>query len=112
MARQKLIQFKAFLQRTDACLNTLFSYIDSILYDFKCCYSEFLPFSHDELVKLILMDSAFIIQLFWTYAYDHILFKPWLANGIRSDLLLLENQLPFFVIEKIYSLSCSRDNSH
>ncbi|RHN49990.1 hypothetical protein MtrunA17_Chr6g0452611 [Medicago truncatula] len=107
MENQKLIYFKDFLQRTKACLNDLVCYIESVLSDFKRCYSETLPFSHDELVKLILIDSAFIIQLFWRYYYDRrcILFKPWLDNGIRYDLWLLENQLPFFVIEKIYSLS-------
>ncbi|AES74663.1 hypothetical protein MtrunA17_Chr6g0452501 [Medicago truncatula] len=105
MESQKLIYFKDFLQRTKACLNDLVGYIESILSDFKRCYSETLPFSHDELVKLILINSAFIIQLFWTSYYEGCLFKPWLDNGIRHDLWLLENQLPFFVIEKIYSLS-------
>jgi hypothetical protein len=33
---------------------------------------------------------------------DYILRKKWLANGIYYDLLLLENQLPFFVLEKLY----------
>ncbi|AES74688.2 DUF247 domain protein [Medicago truncatula] len=105
MESQKLIYFKDFLQRTKACLNDLVVYIESILSDFKSCYSETLPFSHDELVKLILIDSAFIIQLFWTSCYEGELFKPWLGTGIIHDLWLLENQLPFFVIEKIYSLS-------
>ncbi|AES74680.1 DUF247 domain protein [Medicago truncatula] len=107
MERQKLIHFKAFLQRTEASLNDLVCYVDSILSDFKHCYSEPLPFSHNELVKLILIDSAFIIQLFWRKYYGGALFQPWLKSLILYDVLLLENQLPFFVIEKIYSRSCS-----
>jgi len=59
MERQKLFHFKAFLQRTEACLSDLVGYIDFILSDFKHCYSETLPFSHNELVKLILIDSLF-----------------------------------------------------
>ncbi|AES74661.1 hypothetical protein MtrunA17_Chr6g0452531 [Medicago truncatula] len=109
MESQKLIYFKDFLQRTKACLNDLVCYIESILSDFKRCYSETLPFSHDELVKLILIDSAFIIQLFWRDYYEGRLFKPLLDTGITDDLMLLENQLPFFVIEKIYSLSLTND---
>ncbi|RHN44327.1 hypothetical protein MtrunA17_Chr7g0218171 [Medicago truncatula] len=93
MERHKLIYFKAFLQRTEACLKDLVFYVESILPDFKRCYSEFLTFSDDKLVKLILIDSGFIIQLFCGMS----LFKPWLVGGISSDLLLLENQLPFFV---------------
>ena len=106
MECQKLVYFKAFLQRTYASLSILINEIDSILSDFKCHYSETLPFSDKERVKLILIDSGFIIQLFWKYSRDDYL-EPWFDAGIRSDLLLLENQLPFFVIEKIYSLSCS-----
>jgi hypothetical protein len=33
---------------------------------------------------------------------DYILSKPWLRDGIEHDLLLLENQLPFFVLEDLY----------
>jgi hypothetical protein len=37
---------------------------------------------------------------------DYILRKIWLANGIYYDLLLLENQLHFFVLEKLYMFAC------
>jgi hypothetical protein len=36
---------------------------------------------------------------------DPILFKPWLQNSITRDLILIENQLPFFVLQKIYTLA-------
>ena len=111
MERHKLIYFKAFLQRTNACLNTLVIYIESILSDFNGCYSETLPFSHNELVMLILTDSAFIIEFFLRTCCEGDTFKPWLDSHITSDLLLLENQLPFFVIEKIHSLSLSSTNA-
>jgi len=111
MEPQKLIHFKAFLQRTKACLNDLVCYVDSILSDFKRCYSETLPFSHNELVKLILIDSGFIIELFLRYHYGGFVFELWFDEGITIDLMLLENQLPFFVIEKIYSLSFSSTNA-
>jgi len=111
MEPQKLIHFKSFLERTKACLNDLVCYVDSILSDFKRCYSETLPFSHDELVKLILIDSGFIIELFLRYHYGGFVFELWFDEGITTDLMLLENQLPFFVIEKIYSLSLSSTNA-
>jgi hypothetical protein len=119
MERYKLIYFKAFLQRTGADLHTFVNYIQSIIPTFNRSYSETLDFTNKEkeLVQLILIDSGFIIELFWRFFYaewsqdDSILLKPWLASNIRLDLLLLENQLPFFVIEKIFDLSNSSANT-
>ena len=31
--------------------------------------------------------------------------KPWLTSNIVYDLLLLENQVPFFVLERLFNLS-------
>ena len=36
---------------------------------------------------------------------DPILSKPWLLSDIIRDLVLLENQLPYFVLEDIYKLA-------
>ncbi|XP_004501312.1 UPF0481 protein At3g47200 [Cicer arietinum] len=111
MQRHKLIYFKSFLQRAQIDLNTLVHYIQSLQPSFIRSYSQTLPFTNDELVKLILIDSGFIIELFWRSFYDDwsqddaFLLKPWLASNIRLDLLLLENQLPFFVLENIFNLS-------
>ncbi|XP_058780995.1 UPF0481 protein At3g47200-like [Vicia villosa] len=113
MERHKLIYLKAFLQRTDSTLPTFINYIESIIPIFNRSYSETLEFTNEELVKLILIDSGFIIELFWRSYYDDwsqeddFLLKPWLASNIRLDLLLLENQLPFFVVEKIFNISFS-----
>ncbi|KAG6718450.1 hypothetical protein I3842_04G150400 [Carya illinoinensis] len=35
---------------------------------------------------------------------DKIVIKPWLTARMQLDFLLLENQLPFFIIEKLYKL--------
>ncbi|CAK8568651.1 unnamed protein product [Lathyrus sativus] len=117
MERHKLIYFKAFLRRTDSTLHIFVHYIESIIPIFTRSYSETLDFTHQELVKLILIDSGFIIELFWRFYYDDwsqddaFLLKPWLASHIRLDLLLLENQLPFFILEKIFNISFTTSNS-
>jgi hypothetical protein len=40
----------------------------------------------------------------WT-SDDKIVLKPWLAGKIQVDIILLENQLPFFIIEKLFDLA-------
>ena len=59
---------------------------------------------------MILVDVSFILELFfrcrsvsWT-SNDAIFVQP-RANVVMLDLLLLENQLPFFVIEKLHQLA-------
>ncbi|KAJ6400300.1 hypothetical protein OIU84_015871 [Salix udensis] len=37
------------------------------------------------------------------YEYDFIIGKPWLRAAIKRDLILLENQLPFFILEELYN---------
>ncbi|KAI4332492.1 hypothetical protein L6164_017396 [Bauhinia variegata] len=73
--------------------------------------------STNELVKVILVDACFIVELFcqkyhkeWTD-----LMKTRLLFDISLELLLLENQVPFFILEKLYNLAyaCHDDsNSH
>jgi len=53
-------------------------------------------------VKMILLDTIFIIELFLRnferekyQKHDYILSNAWLEFHIKQDLILLENQLPF-----------------
>nr|POE48497.1 upf0481 protein [Quercus suber] len=74
------------------------------------CYVETVPLESDNFVRMISMDASIILELFLkSYACkweigDHIVMEGWLLNKMYHELLLLENQLPFFVIEKLYHL--------
>ncbi|KAM3685480.1 hypothetical protein ACJW31_11G120800 [Castanea mollissima] len=76
------------------------------------CYAEEITLPPGkEFVYMILLDSIFIIELFRMTAKrrenenDYILSKPWLEEGIKYDLILLENQLPLFILNELYSQS-------
>jgi hypothetical protein len=65
----------------------------------------------EDFLDLILYDAVFIFELFLKYREgrdefnkDSILKQPWLRLAIRRDLILFENQLPFFILEKLYKL--------
>jgi len=67
--------------------------------------------SSQRFLDLILYDAVFIFELFLKYREgrekyikDSILKETWLRFAIRRDLILLENQLPFFILEKLYKL--------
>ncbi|XP_028802467.1 UPF0481 protein At3g47200-like [Neltuma alba] len=61
------------------------------------------------------MDASFIIEFFIMYCGNDELLKngklsqPWLQESIRFDLLLLENQLPFFVIDELFNKAFPHD---
>ncbi|KAK7395166.1 hypothetical protein VNO78_15712 [Psophocarpus tetragonolobus] len=117
MERHKLIYCKAFLERTETNWDKWIHYIEEVQLEFRSCYSDTLEFSKEELVKIIFVDSGFILELFWRHHIDDestddiFLSKPWLDNAIRYDLLLLENQIPFFVLKSLFNLSFNCDNN-
>ncbi|CAJ1948132.1 unnamed protein product [Sphenostylis stenocarpa] len=71
-------------------------------------YSEPTNLSKDEFVDLILLDSVFIMELFLRNSKkseqtdDYMFTTSWIYKSIQRDLLLLENQLPIFVLEELY----------
>ncbi|KAK7352726.1 hypothetical protein VNO80_18154 [Phaseolus coccineus] len=111
MERHKLMYCKAFLERTKTSLDSWIHYVQEVELEFRRCYSEAIEFNKEELVKIILVDCGFILELFLRDRddnYSHTFLSiPWLSTHIRLDLLLLENQLPFFVLQNLFNLSFS-----
>ncbi|KAK2650759.1 hypothetical protein Ddye_018248 [Dipteronia dyeriana] len=72
-------------------------------------YSVSSKFSSSKYVSIILYDAVFIIELlvrnFELSPEDFLLDKSQLKTYIMLDLLLLENQLPYFVLNDLYSLA-------
>ncbi|EOX96412.1 Uncharacterized protein TCM_005660 isoform 2 [Theobroma cacao] len=60
--------------------------------------------------KIILYDAVFIIELLLMHyeegeIYNLVWRSEWFSTKLRLDLMLLENQLPFFVLEDLYNLA-------
>ncbi|KAJ7960613.1 hypothetical protein O6P43_021031 [Quillaja saponaria] len=110
MKRFKLKYFRSFLERANQIdLRSWVAYIKELEPSVRTCYANNIELNHDQFVMVILVDAGFILELFWRSYFDDcrtdeesVLLKPWLSNIIMIDLLLLENQLPFFVLEKIF----------
>ncbi|XP_068309230.1 UPF0481 protein At3g47200-like [Pyrus communis] len=76
------------------------------------CYSEVISMSSSDFVQMMVLDGCFIIELFremntadeFNY-YHSILERPWLIPVVTRDLLKLQNQLPFVVLEKLFEIS-------
>ncbi|KAJ4748939.1 hypothetical protein LUZ62_083344 [Rhynchospora pubera] len=71
------------------------------------CYTETINLNHDEFVEMLLLDGCFILEFFFRVRAKepHILLDVgWGIKTTLSDLLLFENQIPFFVIETLYAV--------
>ncbi|XP_030467273.1 UPF0481 protein At3g47200-like [Syzygium oleosum] len=108
----KLRYLKGFLCRIKADLLACTSMISALEERIRQCYQENLTQGSDELVKMILLDAVFVVELFIRNYYpehrdenDEIYSKQWMSNGVFHDILLLENQVPFFVLENLYNLT-------
>ena len=80
-----------------------------------CCYAgtSSHSMSSDDFVKMILLDAIFILELFHRYSTgdwdgdesDPLQPNQWMFSFVSLDLVLLENQLPFFVLEELFNLA-------
>ncbi|MED6138974.1 hypothetical protein PIB30_079527 [Stylosanthes scabra] len=111
MEGHKKVYCQYFLKRSrEISLDNVVSCLRELEPRIRRSYSKNIELGVDEFIKVILVDCGFIIELLIRYynfmETDHdIIRKPWLLEKIRYDLLLLENQIPFFVLEKLWDLA-------
>ncbi|KAI4332250.1 hypothetical protein L6164_017174 [Bauhinia variegata] len=108
MEKYKRAYFKQFVSRAKNKLEDLISAVEDEEPRLRRCYSENLEMNPYELVKVILVDACFIVEVLCRFYYNE-----WTTDdakmsnavgNIHIDLLLLENQVPFFILEKLYTL--------
>ncbi|TKY50037.1 UPF0481 protein [Spatholobus suberectus] len=109
MEELKLRYLKSFLERTQKELGDCIGCIKKSEENIRSCYSETIKQRSDEFVRIVLTDACFIIEYFlrsleWPQE-DPLLSKPWLRCDVKLDLILLENQLPWFVLEELFNLT-------
>ncbi|BFG39074.1 hypothetical protein CerSpe_253490 [Prunus speciosa] len=80
--------------------------------EIRGCYSETISLSSDVLVEMMVLDGLFTIQLFCKLGNlspsdpdDPIFNLKWVFANILRDLFRLENQIPFFLLQKLFDES-------
>ncbi|KAL4596970.1 hypothetical protein ACB092_12G201800 [Castanea dentata] len=63
--------------------------------------------SKEDFVKMIVVDGMFILENFLRKSYSGLVdneprLDDWMPSILKLDLVLLENQLPFFVLEMLF----------
>ncbi|KAB1212254.1 hypothetical protein CJ030_MR5G025022 [Morella rubra] len=112
MEEHKMWYLKAFIGRTKESMRFYVELVKQKEARLRRCYSEKIQCSSEEFIKIILVDAAFIIEVLLKFYFkelngenDHIFNKPWMKRDIWRDMIMLENQLPFFILEDLYDAS-------
>uniref|UniRef100_A0A803N2D6 Uncharacterized protein n=1 Tax=Chenopodium quinoa TaxID=63459 RepID=A0A803N2D6_CHEQI len=114
MEKHKWEYLNALLGRNlnlDSTLESCVKVVKELEPKIRASYQGNLSIQSDEFIRMILLDACFIIELFLRYAIrglrrrDDPLFRsPEKFHTLRNDLSLLENQIPFFVLQKIFNV--------
>ncbi|EXB71064.1 hypothetical protein L484_004199 [Morus notabilis] len=104
-----LLNRKPNLEATiDACVKALKESEHRIR---KCYGEQFNNIKSNDFVEIILVDCCFIIELFLKFSIkglrrrnDTIFTTPGSLYELRSDMILLENQIPLFVLLQIFHI--------
>ncbi|XP_065878739.1 uncharacterized protein [Euphorbia lathyris] len=101
------------LQEFGVVLDHLYQAIKEKEDQIRACYSQNIDkYSSGDLIEMMILDGCFIIQLLCVVGRiiipesdDPIFNFPWMQSSITRDLLMLENQIPFFVLQILYDKS-------
>ncbi|KAI5344917.1 hypothetical protein L3X38_012794 [Prunus dulcis] len=105
MEIHKRLCYKKFLERCKKTEDDLNQFINKRKKEVLSCYAGTIKLSIIS-ADIIAVDACFIIELFLrnyeNHENDYILSSPWLRKAVEQDLILIENQLPYFLLQELY----------
>ncbi|KAK3445122.1 hypothetical protein EUGRSUZ_B02788, partial [Eucalyptus grandis] len=112
MEEQKLRYLQQLLERRKERVDRYMPTLREMEQRARNCYAETIDLSQEKFLAMMLVDGCFIVELFRKYNMkiptdedDPLMHELGIQNSIMRDLLLLENQLPLFVLSNLYDLT-------
>lgn len=112
MEEQKLRYLQRFIQRNKN--RDLEDYLSASMKwekEARDCYLGTISLTSIEFTEMLVIDGCFIIEFFLSWRErnfgpnDRIFHRPALSQAVLRDLKLLENQVPFFILEILYNIA-------
>ncbi|KAK4792619.1 hypothetical protein SAY86_023054 [Trapa natans] len=105
--KQRYMQF--FLERVKISLEDYAEFVMIREGRLRECYSDTINYKSNEFVKIMMIDSAFVYEMLVRINYGvdescRIFNRPYLVTNVMEDLLLLENQIPLFILNDLFEL--------
>uniref|UniRef100_A0A803MSY5 Uncharacterized protein n=1 Tax=Chenopodium quinoa TaxID=63459 RepID=A0A803MSY5_CHEQI len=132
LSRSNLVASSGTLGK-NALLKACVQAIVDLENEVRLWYADIDNFTH--FVEMYVLDGCFILELLIRYytvfklhlrwdCHDNPLFKPaedqdedpvfkfnWILSAVRCDLALLQNQMSFVILQKLFELITGRDNN-
>ncbi|CAL9026299.1 unnamed protein product [Prunus brigantina] len=107
----KLKYLEAFLSRNHLSLDQCLGLVRTWEEIARRYYADPIDPSSDEFAELMLVDAIFVLELLLRAQFskyvddcDQIYRKLCMIDDVMHDVMLIENQIPFFVLEGLYDL--------
>lgn len=112
----KWTYLKALVTRTQETLNLgledFLRAIHQLEGKARDCYSELVGYNVDDFVEMMVLDGCFVIELFRKVGGlilidedDPLFSMSWIFSFFLRDLLQIENQLPYFLLQSLFDLT-------
>ncbi|KAK8625441.1 hypothetical protein V6N13_090313 [Hibiscus sabdariffa] len=111
MEATKLSCFLNIFNKDNSVADKLVRTIERLEAQVRQCYEEPSDLESDEFVEMVVYDGCFIVHLIYGDDFDQkdIFKEKGIVSEIMADLLLLENQLPFFVLLELNHILTERN---
>ncbi|KAG8063636.1 hypothetical protein GUJ93_ZPchr0003g17303 [Zizania palustris] len=77
------------------------------------CYAEGFDMGADDFAEMLVLDGCFLLEFFLRKSEGQLAAPggaKWAWQHMYHDVLLLENQIPFFVVEKLHGIAFARED--
>ncbi|GAB2279630.1 hypothetical protein Dimus_014274 [Dionaea muscipula] len=121
MEQHKWRALDHILKRHDQDINIYLNAMKELEEEARTCYERPVSYSSEEFVQMMVLDGCFMLELFrgategfkaLGYAENDPLFSlNSTIFSIRTDMIMLENQIPLFILDKLLSLQTGRKES-
>ncbi|KAF2303861.1 hypothetical protein GH714_023938 [Hevea brasiliensis] len=108
MEEHKWRHLQNFLRQTKVKLDDLVNFIKEREERARNCYAETIELTSNEFVQIITVDAAFTIDILLGRVFPHLTSaiecvydRTGLVFDIYRDMLLIENQLPYFILSDV-----------
>ncbi|GFZ10664.1 hypothetical protein Acr_22g0000620 [Actinidia rufa] len=113
MEEHKLRYLKLLLERTnERSVDRYIVAMRKLQERAQRCYTDSINLNKDDFVEMMLLDSYFVTELLRKFTitsmremHDPIFKMDWILHRIWRDLMLFENQLPFFVLVQMFNMT-------